>query len=97
MRMETAANGIAILAHWCYRAGMKTLTMKLPDGLLGWLEHEAKRARRPKSALVREILQQHQQRRHPSALDLAADLCGCVQSGLRDLSRNKKHLKGFGR
>jgi hypothetical protein len=24
-------------------------------------------------------------------------LCGCVQSGLRDLSRNKKHLKGFGR
>ena len=97
MRMETAANGIAILAHWCYRAGMKTLTMKLPDGLLGWLEHEAKRARQPKSALVREILQQHQQRRHPSALDLAADLCGCVQSGLRDLSRNKKHLKGFGR
>ena len=97
MRMEPAANGIAILAHWCYRAGMKTLTMKLPDGLLGWLEHEAKRARQPKSALVREILQQHQQRRHPSALDLAADLCGCVQSGLRDLSRNKKHLKGFGR
>jgi predicted DNA-binding protein len=95
--MEPAANGIAILAHWCYRAGMKSLSMKLPDGLLGWLEHEAKRARQPKSALVREILQQHQQRRHPSALDLAADLCGCVQSGLRDLSRNKKHLKGFGR
>ena len=76
---------------------MKTLTMKLPDGLLGWLEHEAKRARQPKSALVREILQQHQQHRHQSALDLAADLCGCVQSGVRDLSRNKKHLKGFGR
>ena len=68
-----------------------------PDGLLGWLEHEAKRARQPKSALVREILQQHQQRQHQSALDLAADLCGCVQSGLHDLSRNKKHLKGFGR
>ena len=32
-----------------------------------------------------------------AALDLAADLYGCVQSGLRDLSRNKKHLKGFGR
>ena len=76
---------------------MKTFTMKLPDGLLGWLENEAKRVRRPKSALVREILQQHQQRQHQSALDLTADLCGCVQSGLRDLSRNKKHLKGFGR
>jgi hypothetical protein len=76
---------------------MKTLTMKLPDGLLGWLETEAKRARRPKSALVREILQQHQQRKHQSALGLAADLCGCVESGLRDLSRNKRHLEGFGR
>jgi len=74
--------------------------MKLPDGLLGWLEAEARRTQQPKSALVRQILQQHQQhqqRRRQSALDLAADLCGCVQSGLGDLARNKKHLKGFGR
>ena len=78
-------------------AHMKTLTMKLPEGLLGWLEAEAKRARQPKSALVREILQQHRHRQQPSALDLAADLCGCVESGLADLARNKKHLKGFGR
>jgi len=76
---------------------MKTLTMKLPDQLLGWLESEAKRARQPKSALVRQILQQHRERQRQSALDLTADLCGCVQSGLRDLARNKKHLKGFGR
>ncbi len=76
---------------------MKTLTMKLPDGLLGWLENEAKRTHQPKSALVRQILQQHQQRQRQTALDLAADLCGCVESGLRDLARNQKHLKGFGR
>ena len=76
---------------------MKTLTMKLPDGLLGWLESEAKRSGQPKSALVREILQQHQSRQPRSALDMAADLCGCVESGVRDLARNKKHLKGFGR
>lgn len=76
---------------------MKTFTVKLPEGLLGWLESEAQRAGRPKSAVVREILQQHQRRQHPSALGLAADLCGCVQSGLGDLSRDKKHLKGFGR
>jgi hypothetical protein len=25
------------------------------------------------------------------------DLCGCVLSGLGDLARNKKHMKGFGR
>lgn len=76
---------------------MKTLTMKLPDGLLGWLENEAKRSRQPKSALVRQILQQHQQRQRHSALDLAADLCGCARSGLGDLARNRKHLNGFGR
>jgi predicted DNA-binding protein len=75
---------------------MKTLTMKLPDELLGWLENEAKLAGQPKSALVREILQQRQRHRRQTALDLAADLCGCVQSGLGDLARNKKRLKGFG-
>ncbi len=79
------------------RASMKTLTMKLPDDLLSWLEREAKRANRPKSALVREMLQKHRQTERPSALDLAADLCGCVQSGVRDLGHNKKYLKGFGR
>ena len=76
---------------------MKTLTMKVPEALLAWLENEARRARQPKSTLVREILQQHRQRRRQSALDLAADLCGCVESGLGDLARNKKHLRGFGR
>jgi len=89
--------GIALLPEWCYYGDMKTLTMKMPDGLLVWLENEARRAGQPKSALVREILQQHQQRRPQSALDLAADLCGCVKSDLGDLARNKKHLKGFGR
>jgi hypothetical protein len=76
---------------------MKTLTMKLPEGLLAWLENEAKRVNRPKSAVVREVLQLHQQQQRQSALDLAGDLCGCVQSGLRDLSHNPKRLKGFGR
>src|SRR5208282_3244009 len=87
---------IALLPEWCYYGDMKTLTMKMPDELLVWPENEARRSGQPKSALVREILQQHQQRRPQSALDLAADLCGCVKSGLGDLARNKKHLKGFG-
>jgi predicted DNA-binding protein len=76
---------------------VKTLTMKLPEELLTWLEGEAQRVNRPKSTLVREILQQHRRAERPSALDLAADLCGCVESGVRDLAHNKKHLKGFGR
>jgi hypothetical protein len=76
---------------------MKTLTMKLPNGTLSWLEKEARRANRSKSAFVRDILQHHQQQRRQSALDLAGDLCGSVQSKMGDLSHNKKHLKGFGR
>jgi hypothetical protein len=71
--------------------------MKVPEGLLVWLENEAKRAGQPKSARVRDILQQHRQRRPQSALDLAGALCGCVDSGFGDLARNQKHLKGFGR
>ncbi len=89
--------GIACLPDGCYRVAMKTFTLKVPDELLVWLEYEARRVGQPKSALVRSILQQHQQHRPQSALDLTADLCGCVESGLGDLARNKKHLKGFGR
>ena len=71
--------------------------MKLPEHLADWLEVEAKRVGQPKSALVREMLKRQQERQGGSALDLASDLCGCVESGLGDLSRNKKHLKGFGK
>jgi len=76
---------------------VKTLTVKLPDALFNWLEAEAKRANRPKGAIAREILQDCQQKHSPTALDLAGDLCGCVQSGIRNLSRSKKHMDGFGR
>ena len=75
---------------------MKTITVKLPPNLDAWLVQESKRAGQSKSAVVREVLAQHQQRQRRSALDLAADLCGCVASGLSDLSHNPKHLKGFG-
>ena len=39
LKWQAAAMSIAILAHGCHRQGMKTLTMKVPDGLLGWLEN----------------------------------------------------------
>jgi len=76
---------------------MKMLTVKLPDDLLSWLELEAKRAGQSKAALVREILKMHQARSRRSAPDLTAGLCGSVESEVRDLSRNRKYLKGFGR
>jgi len=67
----------------------------LPDELLDWLEGEAKRANCQKSTLVRQILRRHRTKR-TSGLERAADLCGCVQSGIPDLAHNKKYLKGFG-
>jgi hypothetical protein len=99
MRLADACRnwGIAFLTDRYYHENMKTLTVKVPEELLVWLEREARRAGQPKSVLIRNILRQCQQRRPQSALDLAADLCGCVRSGLGDLARNKKYLKGFGR
>jgi hypothetical protein len=79
-----------------YHAEIKTITLKLPESLASWLDTESKRLNQPKSALVRELLLESQQRRGRSPFDLASDLCGCVDTGLGDLSYNKKRLKGFG-
>ena len=77
---------------------MKTFTLKLPAPVYSWLVEESRQTGRSKSQLVREALEHSRKRKKtPTALDLAADLCGMVESGLRDLSTNKKHLKGFGR
>lgn len=80
-----------------YRSRMKTLTIKVPEELLAWIETEARRTHQPKSGLVRDILQRHRQHQMQSALDLAADLCGSADSGLGILARNKQYLKGFGK
>ena len=36
-------------------------------------------------------------RESPSAYETLKDACGCVDSGVRDLASNPKHMKGFGR
>ena len=33
----------------------------------------------------------------PSFYDLTKDLCGSVKDGPRDLSTNKRHMRGYGR
>ena len=71
---------------------MKTISVKLPAPLAAWLTQKARELRRPKSALVRQALEQ--QRNQPgkgTCLDLMEDLCGSVR-GPRDLSTNPKHL-----
>ena len=77
---------------------MKTLTVKLPEHLAASLEREAERAQVSKSEMVRNILNRHLAGgARSSAVDLAGDLAGCVDSGVGDLSSNRAHLDGFGR
>ncbi|MDE0449982.1 MAG: ribbon-helix-helix domain-containing protein [Spirochaetaceae bacterium] len=76
---------------------MKTLTVKLPERLAASLEREAERAQVSKSEMVRDILDRHLSGTAVSAVDLAVDLAGCVDSGVGDLSSNRARLDGFGR
>ena len=79
---------------------MQTISLKLPDDLLGELEREAKARRVTKSVLVREslvtALRQRPGRRGASCYDLARDLAGSVRGLPRDLANNPKYMKGFG-
>jgi hypothetical protein len=79
---------------------MKTISLKLPPGLLGKLECSARARGQSKSAIVRAALEQfldggRATGRPQSALDLAGDLVGCGE-GPGDLSTNAKYLEGFG-
>lgn len=76
---------------------MKTLTVKLPERMAALLEREAERAQVSKSEMVRDILDRHLSGSAVSAVDLAADLAGCVDSGVGDLSSNRARFDGFGR
>jgi hypothetical protein len=80
--------------------GMKTISLKLTERLLGKLEQQARERGQGKSAVVRAALEQYlsgaQATPRPlSALDLAGDLVGCAE-GPGDLSTNPKYMEGFG-
>jgi predicted transcriptional regulator len=78
---------------------VRTITLKLPDGLAARVSAAVRKRGVTTSALVREALEDRLGRetsdRAGSCLDLAADLRG-VLSGPADLSSNRKHLKGYG-
>lgn len=79
---------------------MKTLSVKVSDGLDAKLTAAARQRKTNKSVLVRKALEgalrEPGQRNAGSALDMLRDLVGCV-AGPADLSFNKAHLKTFGR
>lgn len=79
---------------------MKTVSLKLSDGLDAKLGLAATSRGQSKSAVVRAALKAFLENGAAggggSCLHLAADLAGCVE-GPRDLSFDKKHLDGYGR
>lgn len=76
---------------------MTMLSCKIPDELDARLEELARRAKMPKSKVVREVLEAAVQERskNGTAFDLVKDLCGSL-SGPSDLATNPKYLEGLG-
>lgn len=77
---------------------MKTLTLRIEDGLDRWLAEEANRLGRTKSDIVRDALAQRRTGTKTLSLhDHMKDMCGSIKGAPGDLSTNmKKYLKGFG-
>ena len=79
---------------------MRTITLKLPDGLAARVSAAVRRRGVSTSALVREALEDRLDRERVdhagSCLELAADLRGLL-AGPSDLSSNAKHLRRYGR
>ncbi len=77
-----------------------TISLKLPDHLLGVLEKESRARGTTKSALVRECLTKslggHRSSDASTCYDLAHDLAGSLKGLPRDLASNPKHMDGFG-
>jgi predicted transcriptional regulator len=79
---------------------MRTISVKLPEGLMADLSRAAKTRRVTKSSLVRQSLEKelHAQpsARAASCYDLARDLAGRVKGLPKDLAHNPKYMDGFG-
>jgi len=81
---------------------MKTLTVRLPESLVGQIEAESRARKCSKSDVVRERLSRatRPSRSRIAPLEAIADLIGSVEGLPADLSaRSKEYLKktGYGR
>ena len=80
---------------------MKSLTVRVPDGLVAQIEAESRARKLPKSDVVRERLRiSVKSRRRPDTLYAIADLIGAVNDLPADLSARKSAYLatlGYGR
>lgn len=77
---------------------MPVLTTKLPESLASKLDSLVRRRGVRKSVLVREAIEklvEESDAAPGSVLDLVPDLCGAAD-GPKDLSSNKKLMRGYG-
>ena len=72
---------------------MKTMTVRLPEGLVAEIEADSRKRGISKSDIVRERLQNASNPgdRGPTTFDEIADLVGSVDGLPEDLSTRKKH------
>lgn len=79
---------------------MGTLTVKLSPALEARLDALVRRRKQRKSVLVREAIERlvddGSELADGTVLEVLKDLKG-IGDGPRDLSSNKKHMRGFGR
>ena len=78
---------------------MTTMNLKVPDQLANRIAREAQRRKVSRSAIVRECVAQSLGREGGGGLSFherARHTCGIGRKGLRDLSSNAAHLRGFG-
>ncbi len=79
------------MARSYYTAPVKTLTVRLPDGLYGDIEAESHRRSVPKSEVVRERLESGRPAGEDTLAPAIADLVGSIEGLPADLSARKKH------
>ncbi len=77
---------------------MKTLSVKLPTPLAGWLSKRSQELGRTQSDLVRQALEEQMMgnKRAKSCAELMANLGGAFE-GPPDLSTSPKYMKDFGK
>jgi len=78
---------------------MKTLTVRLPEGMVAQIEAEARARKMSKSDVVRERLAADAAKSAPASFEAIADLAGCLDSPEDVSGRKKEYLKaaGYGR
>jgi Arc/MetJ-type ribon-helix-helix transcriptional regulator len=78
---------------------MPMLTLKVPSEMAARLEGLAARRRVSKSTVVREALEEKLRKSTnvASLHDVMKHSIGVLDSGIRDLGHNPKHMAGFGR